>query len=161
MYVQEAWAGILNCLWRVSCGMKYAFEAMRIITCVKALYTEKTAHRIIHGHFANVRGGKGNNYANDLRMEMTVKAEKTILKGMCDNKTLKAHVKTMKKVDFALTLLSLYLDNMAGAKSNVDDSNEDEPTLAVLRDMLADPQLAVKNISKENRVNKLSVLGDS
>lgn len=25
-------------------GMKYAFEAMRLITCVKALYTEKTAH---------------------------------------------------------------------------------------------------------------------
>jgi len=71
-------------------GMKYAFEAMRLITCVKALYTEKTAHRIIHGQFVNVRGGKGNNYANDLRMEMTVKADKAILKGMCGNKTLKA-----------------------------------------------------------------------
>ena len=71
-------------------GMKYAFEAMRLITSVRALYTEKTAHRIIHGQFVNVRGGPGNNYANDLRMEMMVKDDKEILKGMCGNKTLKA-----------------------------------------------------------------------
>ena len=66
-------------------GMKYAFEAMRLITCVRALYTEKTAHRIIHGQFVNVRVG-----VNDLMMEMTVKDDKEILKGMCGNKTLKA-----------------------------------------------------------------------
>lgn len=71
-------------------GMKYAFEAMRLITCVKALYTEKMAFRIIHGQFVNVRGGPGNNYANDLRMEMMVKDDKGMLKGMCGNKTLKA-----------------------------------------------------------------------
>ena len=51
-------------------------------------------------------------------------------------------------------LTALSPDNMAGTKSNVDDDNEDEPTLAVLRDMLADLQQAVKNISKENRVMK-------
>ncbi len=47
-------------------------------------------------------------------------------------------------------------DNMAGTKSNVDDNNEVEPTLTVLRNMLADlhVQQAVKNISKESRVMK-------
>lgn len=30
-------------------GMKYAYEAMRFITYVKAIYPEKTAHRILHG----------------------------------------------------------------------------------------------------------------
>lgn len=69
---------------------KYAYEAMRLITCVRALYTEKLAHRIIHGQFVNVRGGAGNNYANDLRMEMLVKTNKSILRGMCGNKTLAA-----------------------------------------------------------------------
>lgn len=71
-------------------GKKYAFEAMRLITYVKALYTEKMAFRITHGQFVNVRGGAGKNYANDLRMEMMVKDDKAILKGMCGNKTLKA-----------------------------------------------------------------------
>ena len=71
-------------------GKKYAFEAMRLLTCVKALYTERMAFRITHGQFVNVRGGAGNNYANDLRMEMMVKDDKGILKGMCGNKTLKA-----------------------------------------------------------------------
>lgn len=41
-------------------GMKYAYEAMQFITCVKALYTEKTAHRILHGQFVNPKGGEGN-----------------------------------------------------------------------------------------------------
>lgn len=40
-------------------GMKYAYEAMRFITCVKALYSEKTSHRILHGQFVNPRGGEG------------------------------------------------------------------------------------------------------
>ncbi len=71
-------------------GMKYAFEAMWLITYVKALLTEKIAHRIIHGWFVNSRGGPGQNCANDLRMEMLVKNFKCILKGLCGNKTLKA-----------------------------------------------------------------------
>ena len=71
-------------------GMKYAYEAMRLITCVKGLYTEQMAHRITHGQFVNVKGGAGNNCANDLGMEMLIKHYKVILKGMCGNKTLKA-----------------------------------------------------------------------
>ena len=70
--------------------MKYAYEAMRLITCVNDLYTEQMAHRITHGQFVNVKWGAGNNCANDLRMEMIVKHYKVILKGMCGNKTLKA-----------------------------------------------------------------------
>lgn len=71
-------------------GAKYAFEAMRLITCAKALFTEKMAHRIVHGQFVNLRGGAGNNLANDLRMELEVKDNKALLKRMCGNKTLKA-----------------------------------------------------------------------
>ena len=63
---------------------------MRLLTCVKALFTERIAFRITHGQFVNVRGDPGNNYANDLRMEMMVKDDKGILKGVCGNKTLKA-----------------------------------------------------------------------
>lgn len=71
-------------------GMKYAFEAMRLLTCTKALFTEQMAHRIIHGQFINGKGGSGNNYSNDLKMETLVKDHKVILKGLCGNKTLNA-----------------------------------------------------------------------
>ena len=71
-------------------SMKYVFEAVRLLTCVKAQYTEKIAHRIIHGQFVNPNGGIGNNYANDLKMENLVKNHNVILKGLCGNKTLKA-----------------------------------------------------------------------
>ena len=71
-------------------GMKYAFEAMRLLTYTKALLTEQMAHRIIHGQFVNAKGGPGNNYSNDLKMETLVKDHKVILKGLCGNKTLKA-----------------------------------------------------------------------
>ena len=71
-------------------GMKYAFEAMRFITMTKALYTARMAHRVIHGQFINHKGGAGNNYANDLKMEHIIKNNKVILKGLCANKTLKA-----------------------------------------------------------------------
>ena len=71
-------------------GMKYAYEAMRLITCVKGLYTKQMAHRVTHGQFVNGKGVAGNNCANDLRMEMLIKHYKVILKGMCGNKTLKA-----------------------------------------------------------------------
>ena len=39
-------------------GMKYAYEAMRLITWIKALYSEKTARRVLHGQFVNPRGVK-------------------------------------------------------------------------------------------------------
>lgn len=71
-------------------GMKYAFEMMRFLTCVKALYTEKVAHKIIHGQFVNWRGGEGKNVADDLKQEHFVKDDKTVLKGLVANKTLKA-----------------------------------------------------------------------
>lgn len=71
-------------------GLKYAFEAMRFITFAKAIYSERMAHRILHGQFVNSKGGQGNNYANDLKMEHEVNNSKGILKGMCGNKTLKA-----------------------------------------------------------------------
>ena len=71
-------------------GMKYAFEAMRFLTFTKALYSERMAHRVLHGQFVNPKGGNGNNYANDLKMEHEVRNDKAVLKGMCGNKTLKA-----------------------------------------------------------------------
>ncbi len=71
-------------------GMKYAYEAMRFITCVKALYTKKTAHRVLYGQFVNPKGGEGNNYANDLKMEHCIQDNKVSIRGMRANKTLKA-----------------------------------------------------------------------
>ena len=71
-------------------GMKYAYEAMRFITCVKALYSEKTSHRILHGQFVNPRGGEGKNYANDLKMEHCIQDNKQSMRAMQGNKTLKA-----------------------------------------------------------------------
>lgn len=50
-------------------GMKYAFEAMKYITMTKALYTDRTGHRAIHGQFVNYKGDAGSNCANDLKME--------------------------------------------------------------------------------------------
>ncbi|XP_028408673.1 uncharacterized protein LOC114531236 isoform X2 [Dendronephthya gigantea] len=77
-------------------GTKYAFEAMRVITLIKALCTERTAHRLIHGQFVNLKGGLGKNCANDLAMEMMIKNHKVMLKGMCGNKTLKAVERSTK-----------------------------------------------------------------
>ena len=82
---------ILMLYFRSRCrGMKYAFEATRYITMTKALYTERTAHRIIHVQFVNYKGGLGTNCANDLKMEYMIRNNKVILKGLCGNKTLKA-----------------------------------------------------------------------
>ena len=67
---------------------------MRFLTCVKAQYTEKVAHRIVHGQFVNPNGGIGNNYANHLKMVNLVKNHKVILKGLCSDKTLKAVSRT-------------------------------------------------------------------
>ena len=71
-------------------GMKYAYEAMRFITCVRALYTEKMSHRIIHGQFVNPKGGDGKNYANDLKMEHIICDNKVVLGDLKANKTLTA-----------------------------------------------------------------------
>ena len=48
------------------------------------------AHRVLHGQFVNSKGGLGNNYANDLKMEHKVKNDKGVLKGLCGNKTPQA-----------------------------------------------------------------------
>ena len=71
-------------------GMKYAYETMRFITYVKASYSEKTAHRILHGQFVNPRGQEGSNYANDLKMEHCIQDNKQSMKAMRGNKSLKA-----------------------------------------------------------------------
>ena len=95
-------------------GMKYAFEAMRLITCVKALFTEKMAHRVIHGQFVNLRGtGPGNNLANDLRMEMKVKDDKGMLRRMCGNNTLKA-VNRSTSSTYGFKLASDAIDKESG-----------------------------------------------
>lgn len=60
-------------------GMKYTYEAMRFTTCARALYTEKMSHRIVHGQFVNPKGGKGKNYANDLKMELSFVTTKLFL----------------------------------------------------------------------------------
>ena len=57
-------------------GMKYAFEAMRLITFTEALLTKRQAHRVLHRQFVNTKGGVGNNLANDLKMETMVKNHK-------------------------------------------------------------------------------------
>ena len=54
------------------------------------------AHRVIHGQFVNRKGGQGNNYANDLKQEHIVKANKAVLRGLCGNKTLKAVTRSTK-----------------------------------------------------------------
>ena len=71
-------------------GKKYAFEAMRLITNCRALYSAKMAQRVIHGMFVNPKGGDGKNYANDLKQEHLVKGNKVSLHDLCGNKTLKA-----------------------------------------------------------------------
>lgn len=48
-------------------GQKYAFESMRFISHIKALYTEKMAHLAIHGRVLNYLGGDEQNVANDLK----------------------------------------------------------------------------------------------
>ena len=63
---------------------------MRLLTYCRALFTAKMAHRVIHGQFVNPSGGIGKNYANDLKQEHLVKCNKTILRGLCGTKRLKA-----------------------------------------------------------------------
>ena len=89
-------------------GMKYANEAMRLITNVKALYTEKMAHRIVHGQFVNMKGGQGRNYANDLQMEMLIKNHKVMLRGLCGNKKLNAVERSTKASHCLKTMVEVF-----------------------------------------------------
>ena len=71
-------------------GQKYAFESMRFISHIKALYTEKMAHRAIHGRVVNYLGGDGKNVANDLKQEHFVKKNKKLINALGAQKTLTA-----------------------------------------------------------------------
>ena len=71
-------------------GQKYAFESMRFISLIKALYTEKMAHRAIHGRVVNYLGGDGKNVANDLKQEHFVKKNKKLINALGAQKTLTA-----------------------------------------------------------------------
>lgn len=94
-------------------GKKYSFEAMRLLTHCKALYTEKTAHKIINGQFVNPKGGEGNNYANDLKQEHLVRCSKVLLRGLCGNKTLKA-VSRSTTCAYSLKVCMENFDNQSG-----------------------------------------------
>ena len=74
--------------------MKYVYEVMRFITCIKALYSERTSHRILHGQFVNPSGGEGRNYVNDLKWSIVSKIIKQSMRAMRGNKTLKAVQRT-------------------------------------------------------------------
>lgn len=91
-------------------GTKYAYEMMRFITCVKALYTEKVAHQVIHGQYVNWRGGEGKNVADDLKQEHLVKGHKTVLKDLAGNKTLQA-VERGTGASFGLKAISDNVDS--------------------------------------------------
>ena len=71
-------------------GQKYAFESMRFISHIKALYTEKMAHRAIHGRVVNYLGGDGRNVANDLKQKHFVKKNKKLINALGAQKTLTA-----------------------------------------------------------------------
>lgn len=110
-------------------GAKYAYEAMRFITFVKALYTERMAHRILHGQFVNEKGGSGNNCANDLRMEMLVKTNKNILQGMCGNKTLTAVQRSTRAAHGLEKIVSTFDEQCGGhpdSTSHTDTCNKDD-----------------------------------
>lgn len=94
-------------------GMKYAYEAMRFITCVKGLYTEKMAHRVLHGQFVNPKEAEGTNYPNDLKMEHLVGNNKVSMRGMCGNKTLKA-VQRCSGAAYGIKECCIQFDNESG-----------------------------------------------
>ena len=72
------------------------FNQNKTFIFVKLSIQKKVANKIIHGQFVNPKGGEGNNYANDLKQEHLVKGNKTVLKGLCGNKTLAAVTRSTK-----------------------------------------------------------------
>lgn len=89
---------------------KYAFEAMRIISYTKALLSEKMATRILQGQFINIKGGKGKNVANDLKIEHLIKYNKVVLHDLCGNKTLKAIQRSTKATHGLQTIIKRFDD---------------------------------------------------
>ena len=98
-------------------GKKYAFEAMRLITNCRALYSEKMAHRIIHGMFVNPKGGEGKNYADDLKQEHLVNGNKVVLHDLRGNKTLKA-VTRSTQASYGQEVLVENFDNQSNVSKN-------------------------------------------
>lgn len=96
-------------------AMKYAYEAMRVITYTKALLSEKMAAKILHGQFINVKGGKGINVANDLKMEHLIKYNKVVLHDLCGNKSLKA-IQRNTKATHGLQTITKALDDQCNIK---------------------------------------------
>ena len=71
-------------------GQKYAYEAMRLLSHVKALFSEKMAYRATHGGVVNHLGSDGGNLANDLKQEHYVKKNRKLTTKLGVQKTLKA-----------------------------------------------------------------------
>ena len=105
---------------------KYAFEAMRLLTYCRALLSEKMAHRVIHGQFVNPSGGKGKNYANDLKQEHLVKCNKVILRGLCGNKTLKAVTKSTQSA-YNVKKITVNFDNQTNIKPESHEHTYGDP----------------------------------
>lgn len=98
-------------------GKKYAFEAMRLLTNCRALYSEKMAHRVTHGMFVNPKGGDGKNYANDLKQEHIVKGNKVSLHDLCGNKTLKA-VTRLTQASYSQQVFAENFDDQSNVSKN-------------------------------------------
>ena len=60
-------------------------------------------------------GGKGKNYANDLKQEHLVKCNKVILRGLCGNKTLKAVMRSTQSA-YNVKMITVNFDNQTNIK---------------------------------------------
>jgi len=65
-------------------GKKYAFESMQFISHIKALYTERMAHRALCGRVVNYLEGDGKSVPNDLKEEHFVKKKKKLINAWGD-----------------------------------------------------------------------------
>ena len=75
---------------------KYAVEMFTNIAQKKALFSEKMAHRVRWGRFANWAGGKGKNIECDTAQEICNRTCKSVALGMGANKTSAAIVRGSK-----------------------------------------------------------------
>ena len=121
-------------------GQKYAFEAMRFISHIKALYTEKMAHRAMHGRVVNYFGGDGQNVANDLKQEHFVKKNKKLINALGAQKTLTAVSRATAAshgIDDIVSNLEKQTNiHRQSSKHTVASAEEDEKTMIkVLREL--------------------------
>ena len=111
-------------------GQKYAYEAMRFLSHVKALFSEKMAHRATHGRVLNHLGGTGRNVANDLKQEHYVKKNKKLITKLGAQKTLKA-VSRVTGASNGIEDININLEHQAqihrpSSKHTVASAEEDE-----------------------------------